>query len=186
MLRILAGFFAAVMVVFSLGTFKQGIDDAMQAITRWTYYPIRDMRRTVALIPNHTVTIPPSPESVPTGGKDVRYGLEGIELATKLGGMLANPVASDDSSIARGERKFIRTCVPCHGAGLAGDGPVAALFMPPPDLLAEATRQREDGYLYSYIRHGGVVMPAYGAQVTAEEAWHLVNYIRSLQKASPR
>ena len=66
------------------------------------------------------------------------------------------------------------------------DGPVAALFMPPPDLLGEATRDRTDGYLYSYIRHGGVVMPAYGAQVTAEEAWHLINYIRNMQKVSPR
>jgi mono/diheme cytochrome c family protein len=58
--------------------------------------------------------------------------------------------------------------------------------MPPPDLLAEATRQRADGYLYSYIRHGGVVMPSYGAQVTAKEAWDLVNFIRQQQKATPR
>ncbi|MEO5617622.1 MAG: cytochrome c [Candidatus Eisenbacteria bacterium] len=184
--RILAGLVGLVMVVFSLGTCQQGIKDATQAATRLNYYPIRDMRKTVALIPNHTVTRGPDAESVPTGGKDVLYGLETIELATKLGTTLRNPIASDDSSLARGERKFIRTCVPCHGAGLAGDGPVAALFMPPPDLLAEATRQREDGYLYSYIRHGGAVMPSYGAQVTAEEAWHLVNYIRNLQKVSPR
>ncbi len=186
MLRILAGFFTVVMVVFSLGTLEQGLKDARQAITRWAYYPIRDMRRTVALVPNHTVTLAPNPESVPTRGKDVMYGLEGIELATKLGGSLRNPIASDDSVIARGERKFQRVCAPCHGTSLAGDGPVAALFMPPPDLLAEATRQREDGYLYSYIRHGGVVMPAYGAQVTAEEAWRLIHYIRHLQKTSPR
>lgn len=186
MSRLVAVLLAFVMVIFSLGTFKQGIDDAWQAITRWTYYPIRDMRKTVALIPNHTVTLAPSAESVPTGGKEVVYGLEGIELATRLAATLRNPIASDDSSIARGERKFIRTCVPCHGTGLAGDGPVAALFMPPPDLLAEATRLREDGYLYSYIRHGGVVMPSYGPQVTAEEAWHLINYIRHQQKVSPR
>jgi mono/diheme cytochrome c family protein len=69
---------------------------------------------------------------------------------------------------------------------MAGDGPVAALFMPPPDLLAEPTRLRKDGYIYSYIRHGGAVMPSYGAQVTAEEAWNLVNYIRHMQKTSPR
>ena len=184
--RILAGFLALVMVLFSLGTFDQGLKDAKQALTTLNYSPIRDMRRTVALIPNHTVTRGPDAESVPTGGKEVTYGLESIELATKLGETLSNPVPSSDSAIARGERKFIRTCVPCHGAGLAGDGPVAALFMPPPDLLAEATRQRADGYLYSYIRHGGVVMPSYGAQVTAEEAWNLIHYIRNLQKVSPR
>ncbi len=88
--------------------------------------------------------------------------------------------------VGAGERKFLRTCAPCHGKTLAGDGPVAANFMPPPDLLAEATRARKDGFLYSYIRFGGIVMPPYGAQVTAEEAWNLVNYLRSMQQKSPR
>lgn len=186
MLRILGACVGVVLVLFGLGTFKQGIADAKLALSHLEYYEYRDMRRTIALLPNHGVTRGPDPESVPVTGKELSYGLEGIELATKLAGTMHNPIASDDSVIARGERKFIKTCVPCHGRTLAGDGPVAALFMPPPDLLAEATRQREDGYIYSYIRHGGVVMPSYGAQVTAEEAWLLVNYIRHMQKVSPR
>ena len=69
---------------------------------------------------------------------------------------------------------------------MAGDGPVAAQFMTPPDLLAQQTRERKDGFIYTYIRHGGVVMPSYGFQVSAEEAWHLVNFIRHQQKVSPR
>ena len=109
-----------------------------------------------------------------------------MDLANELAAKLTDPTVADDSSRARGERKFHKTCVPCHGMGLMGDGPVAALFMPPPDLLAEATRDRKDGYIYSYIRHGGVVMPAYGAQVTAAEAWDLIHYIRHMQKVSPR
>jgi mono/diheme cytochrome c family protein len=177
---------AVVMVIFSLGTVKQGLDDAYNAVTHLNYYPIRDMRRSVAIVPNHTSLRGPDPESVPVTGKELSYGLESIELATKLGATLKNPVAADDSSIARGERKFIRTCVPCHGPQLAGNGPVAPLFMPPPDLLAQVTRERPDGYIYSYIRHGGVVMPSYGAQVTAEEAWNLINFIRHMQKVSPR
>jgi mono/diheme cytochrome c family protein len=76
--------------------------------------------------------------------------------------------------------------MPCHGKVMAGDGPVAAMFMPPPDLLAQTTRDRKDGYIFSYIRHGGMVMPSYGAQVTAAEAWDLIHYLRSMQKTSPR
>jgi mono/diheme cytochrome c family protein len=97
-----------------------------------------------------------------------------------------NPQAADDSSIARGQRKFVRTCVPCHGTTLKGDGPVAAKFIPPPDLLASLTRGRSDGYIYAYIRHGGAVMPNYGALVTAHEAYDLINYIRHEQKTNPR
>src|SRR5258705_12718713 len=83
---------------------------------------------------------------------------------------IVNQIASDDSSVARGARYFTRMCVPCHGAGAAGDGPVAALFMPPPDLLAEPTRNRTDGFIFSYIRHGGGGMPPHGQNLAAPEA----------------
>ena len=99
---------------------------------------------------------------------------------------LHNPIPSSDASIARGDSLFHKLCVPCHGRSMAGDGPVAAQFMTPPDLLAQQTRERKDGFIYTYIRHGGVVMPSYGFQVSAEEAWHLVNFIRHQQKMSPR
>ena len=69
---------------------------------------------------------------------------------------------------------------------MAGDGPVAAQFMPPPDLLAEATRKRTDGYMYMYMRHGGIVMPSYGNALSSKDAWDIVHYIRHMQKASPR
>src|SRR5262245_40754291 len=118
------------LVIFSIGTVRQGLDDAWNALTHLNYYPIRDMRKSVSITPNHTVLRGPDAESIPVNGREVTYGLEMIDLATKLGATLHNPVASDDSSIARGQRKFGRTCVPCHGASLAGDGPVAALFMP--------------------------------------------------------
>ena len=186
MLR-LAAIVGVVMVLFSVGTCEQGVKDAKQAATQLRYYDYRDMRRSIAPWPNHVVTIGPSVESVPTTGKELSYGLEGIDLATRLGGELHSPItAVDDSTIERGHRKFLKTCIPCHGTTLAGNGPVAALFMPPPDLLAEATRNRADGYIYSYIRHGGVVMPSYGAQVTAQEAWELIAYIRHMQQTSPR
>ena len=175
-----------VLTLFSLGTVQHGCEDAKKSLTHLNYYPIRDMRATVAFVPQHKGMYPPDSLAVNTRGTERLYGLEGGELADKLGGMLTNPVAATDSSIARGALKFTKNCIPCHGTTLAGDGPVAALFMPPPDLLAEATRARKDGYIYSYIRHGGIVMPSYGPAVTAEEAWNLVNYIRHMQKISPR
>ena len=184
--KYLGAILGLVLVIFSLGTVKQGLDDAWNAVTHLKYYPIRDMRKSVVIIPNHTSLRGPDPESVPVTGKEVTYGLEMIDLATKLGATLHNPQAADDSSLARGQRKFMRTCVPCHGPNLAGDGPVAALFMQPPDLLAQPTRERADGYIYSYIRHGGAVMPSYGAQVTSQEAWDVINFVRHMQKTSPR
>ena len=171
-----------VLTIFTATTAQQGCRDAWKSATHLSYYPIRDMRTSVAVAPQKVVMRAPDDASVPIGGRDVA----GEDPPYEKNQLRSNPIAAADSSIARGERKFGRTCAPCHGMTLAGNGPVAPNFMPPPDLLAEPTRGRKDGFLYSYIRFGGVVMPPYGAQVTAEEAWNLVNYIRSMQRKSPR
>ena len=168
---------------------QQGCKDLKRSTTHLSYYAIRDMRTTVVLDPARGFLRDPDTTAIPTGGVD--RPLAGGPLITPeerdaFAATFVNPQAADDSSIARGQRKFMKTCVPCHGKAMAGDGPVAALFMPPPDLLAQQTRDRKDGYIYSYIRHGGVVMPTYGPAVTSNEAWDVINYIRFMQKTSPR
>jgi mono/diheme cytochrome c family protein len=172
--------FVAVLAMFTTPTAQQGFKDAVNSLTHLRYYPYRDMRRSVALAPQKQVYRGPDEASVPTIGKEVEMDRD--VAAEKL----HNPIPTSDESVVRGDSLFHKLCVPCHGASMAGDGPVAPLFMPPPDLLAQQTRDRKDGYIYSYIRHGGVVMPSYGFQVSAEEAWHLVNFIRHQQKVSPR
>jgi mono/diheme cytochrome c family protein len=171
---------AAILTLFAVPSFQQGLRDLTQSVTHLRYYPIRDMRRTVALMPQKVVNRLPDEASVPITGRELV--LDRDVAAEKL----HNPIPSDEASIARGDSLFKTFCVPCHGRSMAGDGPVAAQFMPPPDLLAQQTRERKDGYIFSYIRHGGVVMPSYGFQVSAEEAWHLINFIRHQQKVSPR
>ena len=153
-----------------------------RSATQLRYPAIRDMRASVAIMPQKGVLLLPDSASVPVSGRERDPGRD------VLAATLVNPTPAADlaASARRGETKFRRTCVPCHGPELKGDGPVAALFMPPPDLLAQATRERTDGYLYSYIRHGGIVMPSHGAQVTPAEAWDLIDYLRHLQKVGPR
>jgi len=172
--------FAAVLAMFTTPTAQQGVKDAWNALTHLRYYPIRDMRRSVSLSPQKQVYRGPDEASVPTIGKDVEMDRD---LAAER---LHNPIPTSEESVAHGDSLFQKLCVPCHGRSMAGDGPVAPLFMAPPDLLAQQTRDRKDGFIYSYIRHGGVVMPSYGFQLSAEEAWHLVNFIRHHQKVSPR
>src|SRR5207237_7024082 len=88
-----------------------------------------------------------------------------------------------EASLAIGRERCATFCVPCHGPEAKGGvtGPVATKFIPPPDLTnAELQRQRTDGYWHSYIVVGGAVMPAYGEALSSQEAWHIVNYVRSL------
>lgn len=159
---------------------QQGCRDVQRSLTRLTYAPTRDMRNSVSLAPNRSIMLIPDSVSVPVQGREYVHDRD------VLSATLHNPVAATDSSIARGERKFMRTCVPCHGENMSGNGPVAAHFIPPPDLLNASSRGRTDGFIYSYIRNGGAVMPSYGRQVTIEETWNLVNYIRHMQRTNPR
>lgn len=193
MLKTIAGTLVfGVLTILTASTAQRGCQDSVRSATQLAYFRIRDMRTTVAITPQKGLLLAPDSASVPYGGMELPptdasgRPLTGLDLTKRLAETLANPIASDDSSIARGERKFQRTCVPCHGAGMKGDGPVAARFMPPPDLLGSSGRGRADGFIYSYIRNGGAVMPSYGAQVTSREAWDVVNYIRHMQRTSPR
>lgn len=179
--------------ILAATTVQQGCKDLKSSWVNLDYYPIRDMRRTVVVNPQKVVMLAPDTLSVPVQGRDLDTDYlrdpnhTAVDLATRIGDQLKDPTAgATDSSVARGKRKFAKTCMPCHGAVMAGDGTVAPKFMPPPDLLAQTTRERKDGYIFSYIRHGGMIMPSYGAQVTADEAWDLIHYIRSMQKSSPR
>jgi mono/diheme cytochrome c family protein len=169
-----------ILTMMTASTTQRGCQDLKQAWTHWSYYPVRDMRLTVAIVPQRDVLRPPDTLSVPMNGRDI------VRDRDRLIATFVNPEPMSDSSVARGERKFQKTCIPCHGVSMKGDGPVAARFIPPPDLLGANTRGRADGFIYSYIRHGGAIMPSYGAQVTAQEAYDLINYIRHMQKTSPR
>jgi len=181
MLKFLAGLLiAGLMTMLTATTVQQGLRDATTSLTQWSYFPIRDMRRTVVLNPQKVMTRTPPAGAVPMIGVDVEGDLQ------TLAATLTNPVAADTHSVNEGERQYKRTCVPCHGPDMKGDGPVIQFYVPPPDLHGALARGRTDGYLYSYIRHGGAVMPSYGYQVSAEMAWNLVNYIRSRQQADPR
>jgi len=94
-----------------------------------------------------------------------------------------NPILPDAESIARGQQLFTTNCVTCHGETGAGDGLLAAsLPSLPADFGSGHTATHPDGDLFYWIREGiaDTPMPAFGEQLTKEETWHLVNYVRRL------
>ena len=99
---------------------------------------------------------------------------------------LVNPTAPTDfRSLGRGADLYKTYCDTCHGAAGMGDGPVsmtgskrgpfAGVFP-----LVTATG-RSDGYIYNLIRGGGARMPGY-QRIPSEDRWHIVNYVRHLQR----
>jgi mono/diheme cytochrome c family protein len=75
-------------------------------------------------------------------------------------------------------------CEMCHGTGGNGKGDTAKeMKLTVKDFTDPATfKDRSDGDLFYIIKNGHNDMPAEGARVKAEEAWDLVNYVRSFTK----
>ncbi len=108
--------------------------------------------------------------------------------ALRAGEELSNPVAPADATVlARGAAVFSYFCQPCHGAGAAGNGTVVMRGFPaPPSLLAPRALNMKDGQMFHVLTYGQNNMPSYASQVSREDRWKVILYIRSLQKQAQK
>ena len=92
-----------------------------------------------------------------------------------------NPVAVNDSSLAAGQKIYLKRCAECHGKTGNGDGPDAAdLGIHPAKLSNPAIQRQTDGELFWKITVGKKPMPNYGTRLSATDRWNVVNYLRTL------
>ena len=92
-----------------------------------------------------------------------------------------NPVAANESSLAAGQKIYLKRCVECHGKTGNGDGPDAAdLGIHPAKLSDPAMRTQTDGELFWKITVGKKPMPNYRTRLSPTDRWNVINYLRSL------
>ena len=111
------------------------------------------------------------------GDRWVVDGLVGATYATKI------PVPVTRALLETGRTRFDITCATCHGVGGDGESVVAdnMALRRPPSLHEERIRALPPGRMYQVIRTGYGLMPPYAAQLTVEERWAIVAYVRALQ-----
>ena len=93
---------------------------------------------------------------------------------------LTSPIPYSKDSIRAGRKTYLRLCQYCHGA----DGRAEAN----PDFEAPSLRVPKDwsygstdGEIFTSIRDGaGHEMPPFHKQLTEDQIWQLVHYIRSI------
>ena len=86
-------------------------------------------------------------------------------------------------TLAIGKQKYNMYCSPCHGYLGEGDSRLNGQFPNPPSLHSEKLRSWSDGRIYHVITEGQNVMPSYRSQLTRQERWAVVNYLRVLQRS---
>ena len=98
-------------------------------------------------------------------------------------GTLRNPFPPNPESLEAGLQTYETNCQICHGAAGRGNGPGAGGLDPPPADLVVHVPLHPEGDLFRFIHDGipGTAMTALGEQLTDEEIWHVINYIKTLE-----
>ena len=92
------------------------------------------------------------------------------------------PFAITADTLARGQERFNIYCSPCHGRTGQGDGMVVRRgYRRPPSYHQDRLRSAPVGHFFDVITNGFGAMPDYAAQITAEDRWAIVAYVRVLQ-----
>ena len=99
------------------------------------------------------------------------------------GKRLINPIPVSMESLKLGQVKFDIYCSPCHGYNGDGASRLNGQFPNPPTLHSDKVIKWTDARIFAVITEGQNVMPSYASQLTVDERWTVINYLRSLQRA---
>jgi mono/diheme cytochrome c family protein len=94
-----------------------------------------------------------------------------------------NPLPITAELLRRGQQRFSINCSPCHGQLGEGNGitkKINAMAIVA-NLHDKRIVEMADGELFYVITNGRNLMGAYGANVTVEDRWAVIAYLRALQ-----
>jgi len=93
------------------------------------------------------------------------------------------PIPLSRAALEQGRRRFDVFCATCHGALGDGRSVVAdkMALIKPRDLLAGTVRAYPPGRIFQTVRQGYGLMPSYRVQLTVDQTWSVVAYLRALQ-----
>jgi mono/diheme cytochrome c family protein len=92
------------------------------------------------------------------------------------------PLSVTRPLLDRGQDRFDIYCAPCHGRVGDGGGMIARRgFRPPPTFHSDRLRQAAAGHFFDVITSGFGAMPDYASQLSPQDRWGVIAYIRALQ-----
>ena len=97
-----------------------------------------------------------------------------------------NPVAVSPAVLAAAKKLYVDKCEQCHDDKGTGDGPMAMMYSVKPADFTDQRMMAEmtDGELFYKLSEGREPMPTFKKQLTEEQRWQLVHYVRSLTAAA--
>jgi mono/diheme cytochrome c family protein len=94
------------------------------------------------------------------------------------------PVEVTPALMQRGRERFNITCAMCHGATAAGNGVTKQYGLTTVVTLQDdRIRKMADGEIFNTITNGKNTMMAYGPNLTVNDRWAIIVYLRALQRS---
>ena len=128
------------------------------------------------------------PGTDPRAPVEDTIAVDGVRLRDRIESQdLPNPLEPTPDVLADGEQLYGTYCAVCHGQTGQGDGQIASHFRRMPDLrLPHIQENYTDGWIYAIIREGGFNMPPLASQLSPEERWAVVLYVKSFETVRPQ
>lgn len=93
------------------------------------------------------------------------------------------PFAVTREVLERGRERYNIFCAPCHSRVGDGNGfvPSRGFARRPPSFHIVRLQKAPLGYMFDVITNGFGIMPDYASQISAQDRWDIVAYVRALQ-----
>ena len=103
------------------------------------------------------------------------------KVGNNPGDYMPFPVTRD--VLERGRERYNIYCAPCHSRVGDGNGfvPSRGFARKPPSYHIERLQKAPVGYLFGVITEGFGTMSDYSSQISVEDRWKIVAYVRALQ-----
>lgn len=97
-----------------------------------------------------------------------------------------NPIPLTEDVLKLGQARFNVYCSPCHDRTGSGQGIVNKRepTFKPGNLHEDRMKQMADGELFWVLTNGRRTMPSYRYQLSEQERWAVVYYVRALQRTT--
>ena len=133
-----------------------------------------------SFFPNDQSARPFEPDTV---SRDQQIGVDPFNTG-KVNGqdVTTMPFAVTTGVLTHGQQRYNIYCVLCHDAVGTGNGIVVQRgYTQPPSFHMDRLRSAPVGHFFDVITNGYGKMPSYAKQISAQDRWNIIAYIRALQ-----
>jgi mono/diheme cytochrome c family protein len=125
--------------------------------------------------------------TIPRGMIPYPYEPRNFQEQQLAGKELVNPFPVNNKILAKGKEQYQIYCMACHGEKGDGNGHLytsGKYPAMPTSLIETYVTSKPDGEIYHVITLGSLsgLMGAHGAQITPENRWKIIHYVRTLAK----